>query len=284
MGNQGAESLQFRYGQRNNGRNAVETKKPNPPVRSGRTRGIIWLQVLSNPITISLQPWSDALHWQPFSAQKLGARSFHFRLENFLAERLGNKTGQGWYKSIVTQSLTLLLINEVYLLRYTPDAQDRMLCRIFKPRLHTINTAHHRTLPVSTNIHKLGEPHWVNNAQNFGAQVELVFCGLVENNTELQWREHLTTSPAWYKAEFSYLDTTCLERVQRLVQYNTPSNNEWSQTGLDICTQKWYECMCHTHPHCSRPRRLLFISFRPLIETEKRSETIPPSRWTRESS
>ena len=131
MGNQGAESLQFRYGQRNNGRNAVETKNPNPPVRSGCTRGIIWLQVISNPITISLQPWSDALHWQPLSAHKIGARRFHFCLEIFLEPKVGNKKFQDQYKRIVAQSLTLLLRDLVDFLQSTPDAHNKIIGRLF---------------------------------------------------------------------------------------------------------------------------------------------------------
>ena len=95
-------------------------------------------------------------------------------------EKVGNQTDQGQYKLIVAQSLMLLLRDEVYLVQSTPDAHDRMLCRLFKPLLHTRDTARHRALPVSTNRHTLGVPHWVNHVNNFGEQVELVFCGLVD--------------------------------------------------------------------------------------------------------
>ena len=75
-----------------------------------------------------------------------------------------------------------MLRNEVDVVQSTPDAHNTMLCRLFKPRFHTIDTARHCAIPVSINRHELGATHWFNNFQNSEAQVELDLCVLVDDH------------------------------------------------------------------------------------------------------
>lgn len=63
----------------------------------------------------------------------------------------------------------------------TPDASNRILCRLFKPFLHSGDMVRHRALPVSFNRHDYGAPQWVNYVENFGVQVELGFCSIIDD-------------------------------------------------------------------------------------------------------
>lgn len=83
-----AESMQPFACRRKHGRNAVKTKRQDPPVECGRTGRLLFVQVLNKPHAKLLQPHSIACHRQPSSADEFRIRCLHPSLNILLAAKV----------------------------------------------------------------------------------------------------------------------------------------------------------------------------------------------------
>lgn len=161
-----------------NDRNAVDSDQYNPSVYSGSTRGLLTVEILSDPYTMLLQPFRNQIHKQPSSTKELGSSIFHLQLRAVVAANVDNQTGLGGHKRIVAKSPIISLRNEIKLVQSTQDAHHRILQHLPKPYLCSGDTASHGPLTVSTNRHTPRLPVSSNHLQHLAAKAELVFCGL----------------------------------------------------------------------------------------------------------